>query len=50
MERVDLLREKVNFGTASEVEIDEYKEFVEAVDVISILQAKARLVLNSEAA
>lgn len=41
------LRQKANEGTLSREEEAEYKEFVEAVDVISIIQAKARKFLAS---
>lgn len=40
--RIQILREKGNNGTLSPEEDAEYKEFVEAVDVVSIIQAKAR--------
>lgn len=40
--RAEELRRKANEGTLSAEEEAEYKDFVEAVDVISILQAKAR--------
>ena len=36
------LAQKANTGTLSAAEDAEYKEFVEAVDIIGILQAKAR--------
>ena len=36
------LRAKANEGTLTPDEDAEYKDFVEAVDVISIIQAKAR--------
>jgi hypothetical protein len=36
------LRRKANDGTLTPAEDAEYKDFVEAVDVISIMQAKAR--------
>ncbi len=36
------LRRKANEGNLTPEEDAEYKEFVEAVDVISIIQAKAR--------
>ena len=39
---IDELREKANKGTLTAEEDAAYKEFVEAVDVISILQSKAR--------
>ncbi len=42
------LREKANEGTLSPEEDADYKEFVEAVDVISIIQAKARRFLAQQ--
>jgi hypothetical protein len=36
------LRRKANEGTLTSAEDAEYKDFVEAIDVISIIQAKAR--------
>jgi hypothetical protein len=39
---IDVLRQKANEGTLTPEEDAEYKEFVEAVDVISIIQSKAR--------
>ena len=39
---IDALRRKANSGTLTPEEEVEYKEFVEAVDLISIMQAKAR--------
>ena len=45
MSDVEKLREKANAGTLTVEEDAEYKDFVEAVDVISILQSKARSVL-----
>ena len=47
MAQIAPLREKANRGTLSADEESEYKEFVEAVDVISVLQAKARKVLSA---
>ena len=43
--RIDELAEKCNEGELSEEERAEYEAYVEAIDVISILQAKARSVL-----
>ncbi len=43
---VEVLREKANAGTLTPEEDTAYKDFVEAVDVLSILQTKARHVLN----
>ena len=45
-QRIALLRQKANEGALTPEEDDEYKDFVESVDVISILQAKARRFLN----
>ena len=45
---VELLREKANIGTLSPEEEVAYKDFVEAVDVISILQSKARRFLANQ--
>jgi len=42
---VALLRRKANEGTLSPDEEAAYKDFVEAVDVISIIQSKARKLL-----
>lgn len=39
---IDELRRKANEGTLTAQEDAEYKDFVEALDVISIIQAKAR--------
>jgi hypothetical protein len=40
--RIEELRLKANEGTLTPDEEAEYKEFVEAVDIISIIQSKAR--------
>jgi len=45
LSHIEQLRGKANDGTMTAEEEAEYREFVEAVDVISILQAKARRVL-----
>ncbi len=39
---IELLRRKANEGTLTPDEEAAYKDFVEAVDVISIIQSKAR--------
>ena len=44
---IEILRGKANQGVMTADEEAEYREFVEAVDVISILQAKARRVLET---
>jgi hypothetical protein len=43
--RIDELAGKANEGTLSPNEKTEYEGYVEAIDVVSILQAKARKVL-----
>lgn len=45
---VEVLREKANMGTLSPDEEVAYQDFVEAVDVISIIQSKARRFLASQ--
>ena len=47
---IDELRRKANEGTLTRAEDAEYKDFVEAVDVISIIQAKARRFLAKQSA
>ncbi|MCA9159145.1 MAG: hypothetical protein KDA72_12505 [Planctomycetales bacterium] len=47
--RIEYLRGKANQGTLSDEEDAEYKDFIEALDVISILQSKARQVLIRQA-
>lgn len=47
---IETLRQKANAGTLSPQEDADYKEFVEAVDVISIIQAKARQFLARNSA
>lgn len=44
--RIEELRTKANTGNISGDEEIEYKEFVEAVDIISLLQSKARKILS----
>jgi translation elongation factor EF-Tu-like GTPase len=43
--RIDELADKCNEGELTPEERAEYKAYVDAIDVISILQAKARAVL-----
>jgi hypothetical protein len=43
--RLDELRSKANAGQLTESEDLEYREFVEAIDIISLLQAKAQSIL-----
>lgn len=47
---VDALRLKANEGTLTPEEEIAYKDFVEAVDVLSIIQSKARRFLKSHPA
>ena len=48
--RIGELRRKANDGTLTAAEDAEYKDFVEAVDLISIMQAKARRYLAKRSA
>lgn len=48
--RIAELRRKANDGTLTPTEDAEYKDFVEAVDLISIMQAKARRFLAKRSA
>jgi len=48
--RIEGLRLKANEGTLTPDEDAEYKDFVEAVDIVSIVQAKARRFLSRQAA
>jgi hypothetical protein len=47
---IDELRQKANEGTLTSEEEAEYKDFVEALDVLSIIQAKARQFLSHKCA
>jgi hypothetical protein len=47
---IDDLRQKANEGTLTPAEDEEYKDFVEAVDLISIMQTKARRFLAKRSA
>ena len=48
--RLDALARKTNEDDLTEEERDEYQAYVEAIDLISILQAKARQILRDNAA
>ena len=48
--RVEELRGKANEGTLTAAGEAEYKDFVEAIEVVSIVQAKARRFLSRQAA
>jgi hypothetical protein len=47
--RIDELAEKCNEGLLTSEERAEYEDFVSAIDLVSILQAKARRVLRQAA-
>lgn len=49
-DRIEVLRNKANEGTLTPAEEAEYKEFVEAVDIISIIQSKAHKYLAKRSA
>jgi hypothetical protein len=46
-DRIDYLAERSNEGTLSEDERDEYAGYLHAIDVIAVLQAKARAMLRT---
>ncbi len=46
--RLDELAEKANLGELTTAERDEYAEYVEGMDLVGILKAKARKVLIHE--
>lgn len=48
--RIEKLRRKANAGTMNQDEDEEYKDFVETVDLVSILQVKAKRYLAKHAA
>ena len=48
--RIDELAEKANEGLLSESERREHAAYVEGIDIIGILQAKARRVLANQSA
>ena len=47
--RIDELASKANRGGLTEEERDEYAEFVEYIDLIGIIKAKARTILSQRA-
>lgn len=47
--RIETLGQKANDGSLSDEERDEYRTYVDAGDLISILKAKARLTLAGQA-
>ncbi len=48
--RIDELATKANEGALSDTEDAEYRSYVEAIDIVSMLQAKARKMLASQGA
>jgi hypothetical protein len=49
-EHIAQLREKANVGMLTPEEEAEYKDFVEAVEIVSIIQCKARRFLDAQRA
>jgi hypothetical protein len=47
-ERIDYLADQANEGLLSEEEREEYTGYLHAVDVIAVLQAKARAMLRRQ--
>lgn len=47
-DRIDELADKANDGLLNDEERSEYAAYIDAIDVISILQAKARSVLAKQ--
>ena len=48
--RVDELASKANEGTLTDEDREQYEAYVEAIDLIGILQAKARKILTNSVA
>jgi hypothetical protein len=48
--RLDELARKANEGQLTDADREKYEAYVEAIDLIGILQAKARRILASDAA
>jgi len=44
--RIDELAGKANRGTLTKEEQDEYSQFVEYIDLLGVIKAKARLILG----
>jgi hypothetical protein len=45
--RLEYLRERANDGAITEPERAEYQEFVEAIDFVGLLKARARVALDA---
>ena len=48
LSKLEILRSKANQGTMTSDEDSEYKEIVEAIDIISMLQLRAQQIIDSE--
>ncbi len=48
-ERIDYLADRANEGLLNSAEKDEYEGYLHAIDVIAVLQAKARSMLRKSA-
>lgn len=46
--RIDQLADKANQGILTPAELAEYQGFVEAIDIVSVLRAKAHKVLSEQ--
>lgn len=46
MSRLETLRDRANAGTLSDAEHAEYEQLIENLDLVAILQAKARAALD----
>jgi len=49
-ERIDELAAKANFGALNAEERAQYEDFIEAIDLLAIFQAKARVALARKSA
>lgn len=47
--RIECLRERANEGQLTDAEREEYAQYVELLDLVGILKAKARIVLSRRA-
>jgi hypothetical protein len=47
-DRIDYLADRANEGLLTEAERDEYSGYVHAIDVIAVIQAKARAMLEKK--
>lgn len=47
-ERIDYLADRANEGLLTDDEREEYSAYIHAIDVISVLQAKARAIVRGQ--